>query len=115
MASKPTALLAAAYALILGGSAGAHDAARGWPYPPACCKGNEVGGDCERIPGASVKIGPRGFSVTLLPGDHHLVTRQHLFQIPYGDALPSGDHDFHICLHPSEEYMNCFFAPPDSM
>lgn len=86
--------------------------ARGWTYPPACCKGSDVGGDCQRIPAETVTKGRHGFSVVLRPGDHHLVTRVLNFLIPYGDEIPSGDSDFHICLHPTQDHMNCFFAPP---
>lgn len=90
----------------------AHHTQRQWKYPPACCRGNEVGGDCEPIPGAEIKKGRKGFSVHLHPGDHHAATREHLFFVPYGNELPSGDSDFHICLHPNEDYLDCFFAPP---
>lgn len=68
--------------------------ALGWTYPPACCMGSDVGGDCQRIPGETVTKGRHGFSVVLRPGDHHLVTRDHFFLIPYGDEIPSGDSDF---------------------
>ncbi|KAB2697711.1 hypothetical protein CFBP6624_24715 (plasmid) [Agrobacterium tumefaciens] len=93
----------------------AHQASSTWAYPPACCKGSEVGGDCHRLPGSNVKKGPDGFSVLVNPGDHPLVTKPHRFLIPYGQEIPSGDRDFHICLHPTEDHMNCFFAPPDGV
>ena len=54
-----------------------------------------------------------GYSVSLYPGDHALATRRHRFVIAYGDEMPSGDSDYHICLHPTEDHVNCFFAPPD--
>jgi hypothetical protein len=106
------ALLAVILAQLVGNAA-AHDASTAWTYPPACCRGDKAGGDCERIPNTTVKAGPKGFTVLLNPGDHHLVTKKQLFSIPYGDEIPSGDGDFHICLHPTEENANCFFAPPD--
>ena len=93
--------------------AAAHDTESGWTYPPACCRGDKERGDCQEIPNASVSTGPDGFRVMLNPGDHHLVTKQHFFRIPYGDTIPSEDSDFHICLHPTEDHANCFFAPPD--
>lgn len=34
-----------------------------------------------------------------------------IFLIPYGNELPSGDDNFHICLYPNEYHVNCFFAP----
>lgn len=93
----------------------AHQPSSGWTYPPACCKGNDVGGDCDAIPSWDVRKGPRGFSVILQPGDHHLATRSHNFFIPYGDEIPSGDGNYHLCLHPTEDNVNCFFAPPDNV
>jgi hypothetical protein len=96
-------------------SAAAHDTLSGWTYPPACCRGDKERGDCQQIPNTSVSAGPDGFRVLLNPGDHHLVTRQHFFRIPYGDTIPSEDSHFHICLHPTEDHANCFFAPPDGV
>ncbi|PDT41272.1 MULTISPECIES: hypothetical protein [Sinorhizobium] len=93
----------------------AHQAGGGWAYPPACCKANDLGGDCAAIPASDVSKARRGFSVTLRPGDHPLATRSHWFFIPYGDEIPSGDGDYHICLHPTEDDLNCFFAPPDTV
>ncbi len=106
----------------------AHQSGSGWTYPLSCCNGKDFGGDCEAIPRSQVWKGPNGFSVILHPGDHHLVTRNQLFLIPYGDESPSGDGDFHICLQPTDEpteadgigqggryRMNCFFAPPDDV
>lgn len=109
MGCKFTLLVAAAAIVGFRSYGDAHPFRSGWTYLPACCRGSEAGGDCERIPGASVRKGPRGI---LHPGDHHLVTKDHIFQVPYGGEIPSGDSDFHICLHPTEDHMNCFFAPP---
>jgi hypothetical protein len=66
------------------GSASAHETHSGWTYPPACCRGDKNGGDCQEIPD----------------------------RIPYGDTIPSGDGRYHIRLHPTEDHANCFFAPP---
>jgi hypothetical protein len=106
-------LLSAGLALSCSNSAAAHDTLSGWTYPPACCRGDKERGDCQQIPNTSVRAGPDGFSVRLNPGDHHLVTIRQFFRIPYGDAIPSEDSHFHICLHPTQEDANCFFAPPD--
>ncbi|MGO7632675.1 hypothetical protein [Rhizobium leguminosarum] len=92
----------------------AHEAKSGWTYPPACCKAQGLMGDCEAIPTQDISRGPRGFSVFLHAGDHHLATQPHLFFIPYGNEIPSGDGRYHICLHPTENDVNCFFSPPDS-
>lgn len=93
----------------------AHKSGSGWTYPPACCRGNDVGGDCQRIPDRDVRKSRMGFSIVLKPGDHHLVTRTQRFLVPYGDDIPSGDGHYHACLHPSEHHLNCFFAPPDGV
>jgi hypothetical protein len=89
----------------------AHGPGTTWSYPPACCSGDAHSGDCERIPLTSVRIDRSGYAVVLNPGDHHLVTGRHRYFIPHGSEIPSGDGDFHICLHPSEREVNCFFAP----
>jgi len=106
-------LIVAAIYIGLPSSGSAHQPNEKWTYPPACCKGTEIGGDCQRIPDGQVIKRRHGYSVALYPGDHRLVTRRHRFFIPYGDEIPSGDSDFHICLHPTEDHVNCFFAPPD--
>ncbi|MGO7761517.1 hypothetical protein ACC761_29085 [Rhizobium ruizarguesonis] len=90
----------------------AHEAKSGWTYPPACCKAPGFLGDCQAIPTQDISRGPRGFSVFLHAGDHHLATKSHLFFIPYGDEIASGDGRYHICLHPTEDDVNCFFSPP---
>ena len=103
-------------------------AAGGWTYPPVCCNGNDVDGDCQAIPSSDVTEGPFGFSIHLHPGDHHLVTRNQLLLIPYGTEIPSNDSDYHICLQPTDDSseaagmgqngkyrVNCFFVPPDSV
>ncbi|WP_225191689.1 hypothetical protein [Sinorhizobium alkalisoli] len=112
MARRSALLVAAAIGTFPAAGHG-HYTERGWAYPPACCKGSNQGGDCQRIPGGTVRKGKHGFLVILGPGDHYRVTREHMFLIPYGDEIPSGDGDYHICLHPTEDHMNCFFAPPD--
>jgi hypothetical protein len=89
----------------------AHGPDGSWSYPPACCRGDAFGGDCERIPKESVREGRMGYIVTLRPGDHHRVSRPHRFTVPYGSVIRSGDGNFHACLHPTEGNLNCFFAP----
>lgn len=100
--------------LVAGASLG-HDADGGWSYPMACCKGTMIGGDCQVVPSNRVARSKRGFSVTINPGDHPLATRSHEFFIPYGNEMPSGNKHYHICLHPTEDDVNCFFAPPDGV
>lgn len=108
--------VAVATALVLAinhDQAQAHGADTGWTYPPACCGGDPIEGDCQRIPYAAVKTRLNGFVVTLYPGDHCQITRRQTFLIPYGNEIASGERDYHICLHPTKRDANCFFAPPD--
>lgn len=97
---------------LLAGPGAAHGPDTGWTYPPACCRGDAVMGDCHRIPATAVRAGPGGYVVVLAPGDHPKVTRPGRHHVPYASTIPSGDGSFHICLHPTEHDANCFFAPP---
>ena len=74
-----------------------------------------MGGDCQPIPHHDVSQGRRGYSIFLQPGDHFLATKPQRFFVPYGDELPSGDGNYHVCLHPTESDLNCFFAPIDDV
>jgi hypothetical protein len=98
------------YAMI--GTAGAHQAPAGWAYPPICCNGNREHGDCQPIADRTVKPVAGGFRLTLAPGDHHMVTHAHVFDIPQSQAKPSPDGRYHVCLYPNEDRVQCFFAPP---
>jgi hypothetical protein len=111
IAPRTTAVLTAFAAGWFPSSTYAHKASTGWTYPPACCKSDEVGGDCQAIPFNDVTRGRKGYEIFLHPGDHFMATRPHHFFVPYGDELPSGDDQFHLCLHPTESDLNCFFAP----
>lgn len=104
--------VAATILMISVSGTNSHYAGKTWAYPPACCRGDHNGGECRRIPPSRVIEGQSGYTIRLFPGDFPDVTRQHTFLVPYGDALPSGDRDFHVCLYPSEDHVNCFFAPP---
>jgi len=89
----------------------AHDAPSGWSYDPYCCNGDSHNGDCQMIPSKSVAVTPGGYRVTLLPGDHRLVTHAHIFLLPMTKAMQSGDNDYHLCLFPNEDTPRCFYAP----
>lgn len=93
----------------------AHSARSNWTYPPACCHGDPVIGECDTIPSTTVPPRPDGYVIILRPGDHHRVTRPNRYFVPYDAVIPSGDDNFHICLHPTEEHENCFFAPSEAM
>ncbi|WP_245433108.1 hypothetical protein [Mesorhizobium sp. WSM3866] len=107
--------LVAAAAALESGPALAHSADRAWTYPPACCHGDAVTGECGKIPASTVTPRPDGYVIVLRPGDHQKVTHQDRYFVPYDVVIPSGDDNFHICLHPTEEDENCFFAPADAM
>lgn len=90
----------------------AHTAASGMVYDGACCNGNTMTGDCQPIPTKSVRAIPGGYQITLSPGDHHMVTRVHVFQIEQAKVRWSTDGQFHACLWPNEDRLQCFYAPP---
>ena len=102
-------------ALVEDVSVFAHSADKGWTYPPACCRGDAVAGECGSIPSITVTPQPDGYVIILRPGDHRKVTHQNRYFVPYDSVIPSGDDKFHICLHPTEEHENCFFAPAEAM
>lgn len=63
-----------------------HTSDSGMQYPPSCCYGTAVTGDCAPIPRSSVKVGQTGHEVTLKPGDHQLVKDKTItFTVPFGD------------------------------
>lgn len=89
----------------------AHESPLGWNYPPYCCNGNGHTGDCAPIPKEAVKEVTGGTKITLMVGDHPMVTKPQEFFVPYADVKPSPDGMFHICLFPTEDHVRCFFAP----
>ncbi|RWA69386.1 hypothetical protein [Mesorhizobium sp.] len=97
------------------GAVYAHMADSGWTYPLACCHGDQASGECQKIPSMTVTPRQDGYVVILRPGDHRKVTHQNRYFVPYDVVIPSGDDNFHICLHPTEEHENCFFAPANAM
>lgn len=94
--------------------ADAHDAPSGFAYEPYCCNGDGDSGDCQRISSKTVRPSPKGYEVTLLPGDHRLATRKHVFFIPQAKTMESPDGAYHLCLFPNEDTVRCFYAPPMS-
>lgn len=84
----------------------AHMAPTGWEYPAWCCGGN----DCAPIAAANVRTSPDGYVVTLGKGDHPMKSETTTFVIPYANAKPSPDGDYHLCLYPNEFSPHCFYA-----
>lgn len=89
----------------------AHDSHSGWRYEAFCCNGDNHTGDCQMIPSDSVKVITGGYQLTLAPGDHRLVTKNHTFNFPQTNARRSQDSEYHLCLFPDENTPRCFYAP----
>jgi hypothetical protein len=89
-----------------------HQSHTGMVFPPWCCNGNHITGDCSEIAAATVRVGQGGYIVTLNPGDHRKVTEPQSFTIPQDKVRPSNDGRFYICLYPTQKDARCFFAPP---
>lgn len=88
-----------------------HEAASGFQYPAACCWGPAAGrtGDCGEIPSKSVREGPNGYELSLIPGDHPKITAPLHLTVPYGKEQVSPDSKYHVCLAPDLS-ARCFFA-----
>jgi hypothetical protein len=97
--------------IIFASGALAHDAPTGWRYDPYCCNGDGMTGDCQMIPSRTVKVVEGGFLITLEPGDHREITRNHVFMMPQRKTMRSPDGAFHLCLFPNEDTPRCFYAP----
>lgn len=103
---------------LIASTANAHDAPTGWRYDAWCCSGSTGGsehaGDCAPIPSKAVKPIKGGYQVTLHAGDHHMITKDHVFFVPYQVVRQSGDDRYHSCFFPTEDTLRCFYAPPQS-
>ena len=65
-------------------------------YDPWCCNGQ----DCRPIDAERVTARPDGYHVE---GYDRVV--------PYSEARPSGDTDYHVCEIPAG-HIRCFYVPP---
>lgn len=100
-------------ALALAGNAWAHEAPSGMVYENYCCSGVGPTGDCHHIPASGVQVLADGYQITLNPGDHPLVTKQHIFIVSFAETkYTPTDGDYHACLYPDENTLRCFYAPP---
>jgi hypothetical protein len=104
--------LLAAIFILSASFAFAHTAPSGMKYDAYCCKGTEMHGDCAPIPFSDVQTTSKGWVITLHPGDHPMVTKVHVFTKEYGSERHSTDGQYHICLFPNENNVQCFYAPP---
>jgi hypothetical protein len=91
-------------------------------YHKACCSPADVTtgeGDCDPIPASAVRTVPGGFEVTLRPGDHPNVTREHTWFVTYEDLMVAGskmtkvqlskNEEWHVCLYPNEDTLRCLY------
>ncbi len=67
--------------------------AHSW-YDPSCCSTQ----DCAPIPAHAVTKGPDGWHVRIEQGEHPLVMFPIEEVVPFDEALPSQDGDFHACV-----------------
>lgn len=92
--------------------AGAHQSPTGFKFSSWCCNGNSEHGDCQQIPASAVEELPDGYRITLKPGDHHMVTKEHVFFKKPDEVKFTDDGNFYACLYPDEDTLRCFYAPP---
>lgn len=97
-------------ALLACGTAGAHTSPGGMEYSGWCCSGV----DCSPIPAKTVKAVTGGYQVSVGPGDHPMLTRSHVFLIPYDKVKESTDGVNHACFFPNEDTLRCLYVPPQS-
>lgn len=79
-------MMLAAIGMAFATAAHAHHAPSGFTYEPYCCNGDGDSGDCQSISSKTVHLREKGYEVTLLPGDHKLATRRHVFLIPQAET-----------------------------
>lgn len=96
------------------GLASAHESPMNMPYDPWCCRGNDVGGDCAPIPASALKAKSGGWEVSVGPGDHPLLTKSHVFFMPYDKVRVSTDGQPHACFFPNEDTLRCLYVAPQS-
>lgn len=105
---------AACLAAICLDTAQAHQALSGWTYPKECCSDAQ---DCQTIPAGDVSQDSDGYIVTLRPGEHRHAPRGGRFYMLDSQVKPSGDRDYHVCIH---VYTNgpgaiCLYIPHQGM
>ena len=111
LAALTGATLIIAIALLIW-PAGAHQSATGFEFDRWCCNGDSMHGDCQQIPDTAVEELSDGYRITLRPGDHHMVMKEHVFFKKFGEVRWTNDGNFYACLYPDEDTLRCFYAPP---
>jgi hypothetical protein len=96
-----------AFVLLTGIVAYAHEAPSGlWRYDAICCDNR----DCAPIDQRHVTVVPgEGYRVTLDVGDHPMVRQRVETLIPFKDARPSGDGEYHACVLGSSTRVRCLY------
>jgi hypothetical protein len=107
MNALPLSLMAVALLFLSTIVAFAHQAPSGlWRYDPICCNNR----DCSPIDQRHVTVVPNeGYLVTLDVGDHPLVRQRVETLIPFKDARPSGDGEYHACVLGSSTRVRCLY------
>jgi hypothetical protein len=87
----------------------AHDAPSGWEYDLSCCSTR----DCAPVP--PPRVTPDGLVFTVPKGRHPATMDAPLtVRVPHNDRAikPSGDGDWHLCIHPELKTFYCAYQPP---
>lgn len=105
------AAIVAFLCFALAWAARSHQAPSGWEYPISCCSNQ----DCARVSAEAVRERRGGWHVTVTAGTHPQVLAGApaiMVFVAAAEAQPSPDGEYHICLHPSDKRVLCFFVPP---
>lgn len=99
----------AATAFFLSRPAAGHEAPSGWSYDLACCSGI----DCAPIDSDLVTLSAEGYTVTVAPGDHPLITVPTTYFFPFEDTRVrfSPDGTYHLCVSAITQTGLCLYSP----
>lgn len=102
-------LYIAAVTFMLSQPARGHDAPSGWSYDLACCSGT----DCAPIDSDHVSLSAEGYTVTVAPGDHPLITVPTTYFFPFEDTRVrfAPDGMYHLCVSAITQTGLCLYSP----
>lgn len=106
------ATISAIVVAVFADFARSHTSPLGMKYAPECCFGGGNLGDCAPIPPSAVRVLDDGYEITLQVGDHHMVTKTHVFRKLFSEVRYSTDGEYHACLYPDENVLRCLYVPP---
>lgn len=100
--------------IVIIGTAMAHEAVSGMPYPARCCWSPQAApagrpGDCDELPDRAVQAVQGGYRLSLMPGDHPMVKAPMTVIVPYPDMEHAEDGKFHVCFR-ADMTVRCFFG-----